>query len=119
RFDAAGADAFFFKVAIHLEHVAVLVCAGETEPPVRVRIHRIVLNAADAEAFGKLLADLSHREVLARNPDRLADVLIASFENRIRALADVFRSHPRQLGVSHGEGPAINAIVSLLGSKSE
>src|SRR2546425_8878553 len=119
RIDAARTDDLFFKVAVHLEHVSVFVSALEAEGAIVIRLDRIVLHGSDAETLRQLLADLVQRQVLTRNPDRFPDVPVASLEDAVRGLADVFGGDAGEFGVAHRECPAIDAVIAFLRREAE
>src|SRR4029077_14076080 len=94
---APGSEHLFFEVAIDLEHIPEFVGPWETEAAIGIRLDRVVLDGADAETLGELLADLLDGQGFADYAHGLSDILSSRLENAIGAPADVVGGDAGQL----------------------
>ena len=103
---------------VELEHVAQIVRAGKSVAPERGRRDGVVMHRL-AERSAQPCRHFRARQVLACNPDILADVSVACLEDAKRAPPDVLCRDTRQLPVAHRQCESEAPVRFALGSHSE
>ena len=116
--ESARAAEDLFKIALELEHVAEVFGAGKAEFAIRLGRHVVVVHLSP-QRLGERGGHLRAGQVLARNADGLADILLALLEDAEGALADVFRGDAGKFLVAHGKGERQLAVGAFLRAHAE
>src|SRR5437764_2353764 len=101
--DVAGGPVLVLEVPLELEHVADVVRTGETEASEDLGRDVVVADFL-AVYIGQRGGHVAPTHMLAGDPDRLADELVAALEDAKRDLADVLGRDARHLRVAQREG---------------
>src|SRR6185503_2451308 len=114
----ANAAEVVFKVALALEHVAQIICAGKAEIAIHLGRHAVVVDFL-AQHLREGSSHLGARKILAGDRDGLPDEFTPCLENSVGTSANILGSDPGKRFVIHRKRDREFAVGTGGGSHPE